>query len=89
MKSEEAKKYLEIIVGDWSMEFVIGPMRTEVLKKAIDALEKQVPKKPEYDGHTFACPTCKTIFLFKTGEIKGFRCKWCGQAIDWDDDDTE
>lgn len=29
MTTEEAKKYLEIIVGDWSMEFVLGPIRTE------------------------------------------------------------
>lgn len=65
------------------MEFVIGPMRTEALISAIDALEKQIIKKPDYDGHTFECPTCKTIFLFKTGEVRGIRCKWCGQAIDW------
>ena len=66
------------------MKYVLTPIRTEALISAIDALEKQIPKKPEYDGHTFACPTCKTIFLFKTGEVRGIRCKWCGQAIDWE-----
>ena len=85
MKPEEAKKYLKNFVGDGSMEFVIGPMITEALKIAIDALEKQIIKKPDYDGHTFACPTCKTIILYKTGEVRGIRCKWCGQAIDWEE----
>lgn len=81
MKPEEALKYLKDFIDNEEPQ--IGAYNTEVLKKAIDALEKQIIKKPDYDGHTFACPTCKTIFLFKTGEVRGLRCKWCGQAIDW------
>lgn len=36
---EKAKRYLECLVGDGSMEFVYGPIKTEVLQAAIDALE--------------------------------------------------
>ena len=45
MTNEESKKYLECAIGDGSMEFVMQPMKTEVLKNAVCALEKQIPKK--------------------------------------------
>lgn len=92
MTPEESKKYLEIIVGDWSMEFVIGPIRTEVLKKAIDALEKQVQKKPlpasdideEYlFGKESVCPNCRHMVV----PYSGYYCPWCGQLIDWEDEE--
>lgn len=89
MKPEEAKKYLKNFVGDGSMEFVIGPIRTEVLKKAIDALEKQIPKKPlkihdvGENGrpyHAYACCNCGDVF-----DVSYDFCPNCGQAIDWED----
>ena len=87
MKLEEAKKYLKNFVGDGSMEFVIGPMITEVLKIAIDALEKQVPKKPEfqyvttngYGSYEYVCDECGCVL----GENIDDFCPNCGQAIDW------
>ena len=38
MTNEESKKYLECAIGDGSMEFVMQPIKTEVLKNAVCAL---------------------------------------------------
>lgn len=51
---------------------------------AIEALEKQIPKKP-----TDVCTpviTCGKCFsdLFDDG-LKFTYCPWCGQRIDWSD----
>lgn len=57
-------------------------------RKVIDALKKQIPKKPNYifDGneHRVLCPTCKH-FDFDMGLHEWARkyCGECGQAIDW------
>ena len=57
-------------------------------KAIIEALEKQIPKKPIYhwDGNeeVVLCPHCKR-FPFDTDYYKWARqfCGNCGQAIDW------
>ena len=70
----------------------------EACRMGMKALEKQIPKKPKISRSTigtmwgkaiktkhFACPSCKTIFLFARNEVKGNCCKFCGQALDWSD----
>ena len=62
---------------------------------AIEALEKQIPKKPkETDAypHRLYCPTCHWTFCFNKENADGYRmmhmftyCPECGQAIDWSD----
>lgn len=53
---------------------------------AVEALEKQIPKKP-LDGIDFArneyriCCECSAIV--KDGEWRANYCPDCGQAIDW------
>ena len=96
MKAEEAMTKSEDI-HRMLLNMALAPISTSIaayktaikeITAYIDELEeKQVQKKPDYDGHTFACPSCKTIFLFKTGEVRGIRCKWCGQAIDWEEEE--
>lgn len=49
---------------------------------AIEALQKQIPKKPIFSG-LYACPCCRTIMLRGSFESKGKHCKECGQKIDW------
>lgn len=69
-------------------------------KMAVLALEKQIPKKPKTSRSTigimwgkkiktkhFACPFCKSIFLFARDELKGNCCKFCGQAISWESEE--
>ena len=53
----------------------------ETFDLAIEALEKQMPKKPrKYQGVTLECPACGSI---KTHSAP--YCKYCGQALDWSD----
>ena len=54
----------------------------EDMEMAIQALEKQTPKKPKevkgvYDLLKPVCPVCGNDFL-------GEYCDECGQRIDWD-----
>lgn len=76
---------------------------SEALDMAISAQEKQIPKKPiridknkEFDGNwKKVCPLCgrKLIERITTSEESYPRhynytghC-WCGQAIDWEEDE--
>ena len=57
----------------------------EAYSVALNALEKQIPKKVTKS----ACPSCNRIFLFRHGEKrKGDYCDNCGQALDWSDDNA-
>jgi len=75
----------------------------EAVDKAISALEKQIPKKPiridknkEFDGNwKKVCPWCGRILIERiTTSEKSYPrlynysgyC-WCGQAIDWEDEE--
>ena len=54
----------------------------EAFEIAIQALEKQIPKKPKEKDcigfNTLACPECKmALYLYEP------YCDNCGQAIDW------
>lgn len=58
----------------------------------IDALEKQIPKKPIAREHDelrgeilFHCPTCDDDF--NCNEYEDSHCAECGQAIDWSDEE--
>lgn len=59
----------------------------EALMIAIQALEKQIPKKPYYEGgfvyDTACCPVCNQLLDYEN------YCYNYGQALDWSkDDDT-
>lgn len=65
---------------------------TEALNMAIEALEKQIPKKPiNFEKHYYECPCCKQdlgvsdddIFVYEN-PIKKY-CSNCGQALGWSD----
>jgi len=61
---------------------------------AIEALEKQIPKKPKQleSVDYFECPCCKRIITMHErahGNLKIPFCKWCGQALDWSEDSHE
>ena len=75
----------------------------EVLKMAINALEKQIPKKPnktidsswgtKKEVHT--CPVCDyyltEVHFIEPQKIESNKkityCETCGQAIDWSDEE--
>jgi len=89
MTNEEAKKLLIAISKDITRMFGKGN-GISAFDLAIEALEKQIPKKPEYTDEycDFAyCPNCeKGEFEFDTNTWEMKYCYECGQAIDWSDD---
>ena len=59
------------------------PDSIEAMEIAINALEKQIPKKPIFseDKQFALCPFCDMKGLTDKQEY----CDDCGQAIDWSD----
>ena len=59
---------------------------------AIQALNKQIPKKPDFEGDGYAdgamvydtwiCPTCSKYYEVDSDDYK--YCPNCGQHIDWE-----
>ena len=61
-------------------------IRNEAICKAVEALEKQIPKKPTRGkyGHT-ECACCGWIVESFCGDLEKYPfCPNCGQAIDWE-----
>ena len=59
---------------------------TTYAKLAIEALEKQIPKKPTMGkyGHT-ECACCGWVVETFCGDLEQYPfCPNCGQAIDWE-----
>lgn len=79
---------------------IIPQKRAEALDVAIQALEKQMPKKPRktdsYRGvlkrvYAYACPTCHNVCLEKyMNERQNTTFCWdCGQHLDWSDENAD
>ena len=77
MKPEEAIDYLQDPIGK-------REKHDEAIQMAIEALEKQIPKKPTLHEGWLYCSVCKKDIL-----MEGYKfCPDCGQRIDWMDDET-
>lgn len=98
MTYEEAKKY---ILANWFdgnedvKSVVNGDEEVMAMKMAIEALEKQIPKKPKAIKGDFSiyydCPYCRQyIATVSDGELccgkKHIYCPVCGQRLLWDGD---
>ena len=88
MNIEQTIKYLEDSKCDQKQGEVFQEMHNEALNIAIQALEKQIPKRPHHNytinEDIYAeCPNCG-----HTGLKKGTHgcCWWCGQKLDWGED---
>ena len=95
MNEREAIKYWEVFLKE--IEFLkqrkpsIGwEEQEEATKLAIEALEKQIPKKPTEKNEIedgvfyrldFLCPACKNATIGQP--YKPNYCKHCGQKLDW------
>lgn len=58
------------------------------LNMAIEALEKQIPKKPVGKYTSYKCPVCgRRVRSGKGSSSRGIDhyCQKCGQAIDWEE----
>lgn len=78
-----------------SMEHQIkADNQAEIQQVTIDALEKQIPKKP-YDVNEkenddfyylgFICPSCNEAAVYQPYRPKF--CKHCGQKIEWSEEE--
>lgn len=89
MTPQEAIERIKIILKN--CEFTRADKKS--LKTAISALEKQIPKKPDYEGDgyddegnliydTWICPNCGCKDYEVDYDHYDY-CPNCGQAIDW------
>lgn len=88
MNYEEALKRVKIHNEHHSQKEPFSIYTTEALNMAINALEKQISKKPviEKDKMIYCvvcgrCPECNTAVY----SISNLYCNKCGQALDWSD----
>ena len=91
MTNEEAIEYITERYVTMSMCLTLDECRkhNKAISMAIDALKKQVPKKPiirkteDYFGYEehILCPNCQeTEFVF----TQPCFCHHCGQALNWE-----
>ena len=60
----------------------------EAFQMAINALEKQIPKKPIFYAHDYYCSVCNSIVGNNEFEWKRFKyCDTCGQKLDWSEEE--
>ena len=59
------------------------------MEKAIEAVEKQIPKKPRASSQSgfFWCPSCERAIkrIIEDSKINISYCPFCGRALDWSD----
>ena len=84
---DELQEYLDIGDND---RIALYP---EEVRMCIEALEKQIAKKPkkiEVEGYrytdTYRCPTCEGNF---SGTGIAYYCYRCGQKLDWSVEDEQ
>ena len=100
MEVKEAIKYIDdVLSSDYHYDETLGYQLTsddiEWLEMAKEALEKQIPKKPEkltYKllidiGWVYKCPTCGCACgenkYHSDVTIDDIYCTQCGQMLDW------
>ena len=82
MTHEEAIKNINALNAVCGQKDLYDAEFESALALAIEALEKQVPKKPpNHDG--MVCPSCNSKARY--GHPYEYYCPHCGQAIDWEE----
>ena len=81
MIPEEAIKMIEIAIAEVEWEYPLD--YSIAFETALNALEKQIPKKLKDDGWLY-CPICGRDVLLDRFNY----CPDCGQALDWSDDNA-
>ena len=91
MTYEEAIKNINALNALLGQKELYDAEFENALAIAIDALEKQVPKKPLHMHKNYYCPICKENgWMLWDDAIPNDMDKYCGicgQAIDWSDDE--
>lgn len=78
MTLEEAIGIVKCAIGEVEWNYPLD--YAEAFEVAIEALEKQIPKKLKDDGWLY-CPICGRDVLMDRFDY----CPDCGQALDWSD----
>ena len=97
MKAEEAIKTIKIAIAEVEWEYPLDYL--VAFETAIEALEKQIPKKITHEAtlqRCATCPTCKNVldefidFIPEQPKIRVTftHCHFCGQALDWSDNNA-
>ena len=90
MTYEEAIEYISERYVTMSMCLTLDECRkhNKAISMAIEALEKQIPKKPLHMHKNYYCPICKEDgWMLWDDAIPNDMdeyCGKCGQAIDWE-----
>ena len=80
MTAEEAIKTIQVAIAEVECNYPLD--YSIAFETAIEALEKQIPKKLKDDGWLY-CPICGRDVLMDRFNY----CPDCGQALDWSDND--
>ena len=78
MTAEEAIKTIQVAIAEVEWNYPLD--YSVAFETAIEALEKQIPKKLKDDGWLY-CPICGRDVLMDRFDY----CPDCGQALDWSD----
>ena len=79
MTAEEAIKTIQVAIAEVEWNYPLD--YSVAFETAIEALEKQIPKKLKDDGWLY-CPICGRDVLMDRFNY----CPDCGQALDWRED---
>lgn len=85
------KEVRDNFVQDLAENAYLNMCSMEEMKIAIEALEKQIPKKPILDIiypsgiKSYKCPVCKKGCLVRTDLYYPKYCSNCGQELNWSD----
>ena len=89
MTYEEAIKHFKSLQKRYTKEH--NGRMCEKVNLALEALEKQIPKKPLHMHKNYYCPICKEDgWMLWDDAIPNDMDKYCGkcgQAIDWSDNE--
>ena len=92
MTCKEAHKFLEIKQREMTIKrHLYNKQAIEITGLAIEALEKQIPKKGIMIGDNYSsilsCPNCRKpiVNVWSRSEYKPNYCHYCGQKLDWSD----
>lgn len=83
MDREKAIRILTLFREEWDRHSKTP--NAKALDMAIEALDKQIPKKPELEGEYYVCPVCGVYQ--ETSEGNPPYCINCGQAIGWEEEE--
>lgn len=92
-KNKEAIDNLKVILSEITEceESIcyITDIDAEPLRLSIEALEKQIPKKPIHGAANIKCPNCGATLLYYFHLFKIDYCDECGQRLDWSEENDE